>query len=824
VRVATSGWWPHGWLAAGLCVGGLTGCGAEGPSLLLVTLDTTRADRIGAMGDADAHTPMLDALAARGVVFERAYASAPLTLPSHTTMLTGLEPDRHGVRDNGHFSVPDALETVAERLSARGFDTAAFVSAAVLESSFGLDQGFAVYDDDVERQGARLDAIVPRRDAEAATAHALDWLGRRGRGRFFLWVHYYDVHAPRRPPPPWDAIDDPYDGALAYVDAQLGRLLAAAEREAGRGGLVVLVAGDHGESLGEHGEPTHGVLAYDSTLHVPLLAAGPGFPSGRRSQALVGPLDVGPTLLCAASESPPSGVQGVPLQRVAAGDVPDERVLYFESVGAHYNAGWARIAGVRTARWKYTGEPAPAELYDVVADPSERHDRVADEPAWITRLGALLAERRSRPEASGASAPLDPDLERRLAALGYLAASQRFEPGKEPDPRRYVGAHALVERGRQLALEGRVGDGIRALEVLSTSPVVRSLALNALADVYLSAGRTADAVRVQRELLTLTGSSLARIGLAGALLEDGRPEAALEALGVGDAAASRPSRASRLLRAHALLAVGRADEAESLAASFVVLDPADDAAQALVAQARALRGGPAAEIARLRTLLATSPRSAEMVRTRGTLAQLLRLEGRDAEAATLLEDGSGPAPEHRVLLARIAAEHGNPAKAAALYEEALAERPATAAWQRDLAELELELGRTEEALAIYERLVSAQPDDAALRVDRGVALFRARRLKEAELEFREAFARDPALPEVSFNLGLVELGDGREEEAERHFRRAIELRAEYGKAHLHLAMLYRKRGDPRAPYHAEQAARFSRGVAEAEAPSTPPRF
>ncbi len=286
-------------------------CGRPaGPDIVLVTLDTTRADRLGAMGRTEAHTPVLDGLAARGVLYARAFASAPLTLPSHATILTGLDPDQHGVHDNGRFVLPPSLATVAERLAARGYDTAAFVAAYVLDASFGLARGFAHYDDEMTSRDDPLRFEVPRRKGEDVTDRALAWIATPRRAPLFLWVHYYDVHLPREPAPPHDAMPDAYDGALAYVDQQIGRLLEGLARARPGHERLVVVVGDHGESLGEHDEASHGILAYDATLHVPLVVAGPGFPPGRRSDALARTVDIAPTILAAAGASPLPGSNG----------------------------------------------------------------------------------------------------------------------------------------------------------------------------------------------------------------------------------------------------------------------------------------------------------------------------------------------------------------------------------------------------------------------------------------------------------------------------------------------------------------------------------
>ena len=539
--------------------------------MLLITLDTTRADRIGAMGDESAQTPTLDALAERGTVFERAYASTPRTLPSHTTILTGLEINQHGVRDNGHFYPPDGGETLAERLSAVGYDTAAFVAAFVLDSAFGLDRGFDVYNDEIEWERKPLDQTVPQRRAEAITNLALAWLEERGSAPFFLWVHFYDPHSPHDPMPPFDAWEDPYAAEIAYTDTQIARLLEGVgvvlpdrsdEAAASERSHLIVVVGDHGESLGEHDEPSHGVVAYDSTLHVPLIAVGPGFASGRSSH-FVQTLDVTPTILAALGQEPPPGARGIPLQRTLARAESDERIGYFESFGSAFAYGWAGIAGVRDERWKYTAEPTPVELYDVIADPGETRNLAESEPRIVERLAARYAEQRpAEREISRPRGGMTLEMAEKLAALGYVEAPQRFEPGEAPDPRRFVAALGWVERALRVAAEGRMGDGIQALEMLATSPVIRAVALDALSLAYLLADRSSDAAAAYEELIRLTGKQESRLGLARSLIYADRPEEALRALQplVENDESESLSRVL-LMQARAYLALGRSDEA-----------------------------------------------------------------------------------------------------------------------------------------------------------------------------------------------------------------------------------------------------------------------
>jgi arylsulfatase A-like enzyme/Tfp pilus assembly protein PilF len=806
-----------GFLLAGLLA--LPACHADPrPNVLLITLDTTRADRLGAMGDSEARTPTLDALAARGVLFERAYASTSRTLPSHSTILTGLEIHQHRVRDNGQFLARDAGETLAERLGARGYATAAFVAAAVLDSVFGLDRGFDVYDDDIPWDQRPLSRMVPQRRGEVVVDSARAWLEKRPRDPFFLWVHLYDAHSPRDPPAPFAAMEDRYAAEIAYADAQVARLLDAVEQATAGQDTLIVVIGDHGESLGEHDEPTHGITAYDSTLHVPLIAVGPGFPPGERTARFVQSVDVTPTILAAVGEDLPAGIRGVPLQRQHSDAEPGERVGYFESFGAKFAYGWAGIAGVRTDRWKYTAEPHPIELYDVLADPAETLNRAEDTPEVVERLAAHYeALRLEDDEAAQPPEALPLEIAQKLSALGYVAVPQQFDPGQTPDPRRFVGALGWIDAALQVAGEGRLAEGIQALEILAKSPVIRAPALNDLAAAYLAAGRAADAADAYAELVSLSGTGESRLGLARALLQDNHPEQALLALEPLVAEGGEASAVALGMRAFAYLALDRIDEALEAARAALDADPTNEAAHAVASHARAVLGGAAAEIERLEKDLASSPDAARIRNTRALLAELLLAEGRDREALRVLEANPAPTAGERVLLAEIAREHGNLPRAAELYRAALAEQPTALDWRRELAGLEVSLGQWEAALALYDELVVARPSDAELRLDRGVALLLAGRAAEAEADYRLAASIDEALPEAHFNLGLLELESGREAEAERDLLRAVELRPEYGKAHFHLARIYRRRGDPRAAAHAERAAASS-----AEAVGAPP--
>jgi arylsulfatase A-like enzyme/Flp pilus assembly protein TadD len=396
----------------------------NGPNVLLVSIDTLRADHVGAYGARGVATSTLDALAARGVLFEHAMAAAPLTLPSHASLLTGQYPPTHGVRHNAIFVLREEAETLAERFQAAGYATGAVIGAAVLAPEFGLAQGFDHYDASMPERRANAAGFYER-PAQEVTDAALAWL-RRTDGPFFLWVHYYDVHASHEPPEPFATRfpKRPYDGEAAYVDQELGRLLASLEGRDRLAGTLVAVTADHGEGLGEHGESTHSYLIYDSVLHVPLIVAGPGLPAGRRVPGVVANTGLAATLLRLA---------GVPaLARTDVGDLspfwrggataPGESFAYAESLAGQLDHGWAPIHAIRGDGFHYIRAPRP-ELFDLGADPRQlanllparrpEHERIVETSE--ARIDALLAAGAElRPVA------VDADTRAQIEALGYV--------------------------------------------------------------------------------------------------------------------------------------------------------------------------------------------------------------------------------------------------------------------------------------------------------------------------------------------------------------------------------------------------------------------
>jgi choline-sulfatase len=436
-------------LAAGLLALAIAACG-EAPSppgqpavtggpgarhVLLVTIDTLRADRLGAYGYAKARTPVLDALAASGLRAARAYATAPVTLPSHASMLTGRYPPAHGARHNG-IALPAGTATLATIFKQAGFATAAFVSAFPLDRRFGLAVGFDVYGDRWARgpDGRPADERAGQRTVD----EAVGWRRSAGTARTFLWVHLFEPHAPYGDASRGRPVSDRYDDEIAEADRQVGRLLDGLGDA--RADTLVVMAADHGEAFGEHGELGHSLFVYDTTLHVPLIVQGPGVSPGRVGEAPVSLVDLAPTVLAAAKVSAPAAFDGTPLSLDSREGDALRRTLYAETMAPFEDFGWSPLRTVRDGSIKYILAPSP-ELYDTIADPAEATNLVATTPADATRLKAEVARFTSL-AAPAPSTAQTPETRRRLQSLGYLGGSgpRAGQPLADPKDRRAIAA------------------------------------------------------------------------------------------------------------------------------------------------------------------------------------------------------------------------------------------------------------------------------------------------------------------------------------------------------------------------------------------------
>ncbi len=468
------------------------------PSVLLVTIDTLRADRVGR-----GMTPAIDALAREGVTFTGARANVPLTLPSHATIMTGLLPPDTGVRENGVHRYDGRAPTLARRLRDRGYRTAAFVGAYVLDRRFGLADGFEHYDDRIPRDPARAARLEAERSGDKVVGAARDWLERADRSKpIFVWVHLYDPHAPYTPPSGFlqRARGNAYDGEVAFADAQVASLLQALRAKRGTN-LLIAIAGDHGEGLGEHGETTHGMLAYDSTLKVPMILSGPGVPRGTRVERPVTLRDLPATVL---GRIDPALGRGPGFDRLAAAGsgMPEAAadVLYAESTYPRV-AGWSPLRVLVDDRWKVIGSSG-RELYDLVRDPGEQHDVGATNPSIVAAMSARADRLFS--SSAGKTSPVSAAAAERLRALGYVAVapSAPETAGGGPNPRDQIAAWNRFEHALSLLTARPAADALPALRALAAQFPDARVFQSTYAQALKDAGRAGEASRIYRRLVT----------------------------------------------------------------------------------------------------------------------------------------------------------------------------------------------------------------------------------------------------------------------------------------------------------------------------------
>jgi arylsulfatase A-like enzyme/Flp pilus assembly protein TadD len=516
------------------CADGPATGSLAGWNVLLITVDTLRADRVGFAGYEGAETPVLDALAENGVVFENAVSSAPVTLPSHATLMTGRYPPTHGALDNAYYSLPEDVPTLAGVLRDGGYETAAVIGAFVLHGQYGLDAGFDRYDDLLRQP--RPDEYEPReRRAEEVSARAQEWLASRTGDRpFFLWAHMFDPHSPYDPPPPFNSrfAARPYDGEIAYTDREIGTLLAAMDAAGLSERTLVIVTADHGEGFGDGGERTHGLLLRTSTLRVPLVLRAPGvLPAGRRVAGLVPTVDLMPTVLDLLGVATPENVDGASATAAIRTGRAEDRRAYSETRLPENTFGWSMLAGARTDRWAWVRGPLP-ELYDLDSDPGqsrnlhgERPDVEADLDQDVQRVLAGVRDEGAR--------TITPEEVDALRALGYAYDSEA-PPASGADPKerlplwnrfddlrddfenaRYeqaaIGLEALLIEdpgnfearsllGRALVKAGRFEEGFREFGVLVEAGKVRGRTGAILAQTLTDAGRAEEAEALLRTL------------------------------------------------------------------------------------------------------------------------------------------------------------------------------------------------------------------------------------------------------------------------------------------------------------------------------------
>jgi len=629
-------------------------------SLLLITLDTFRADRLGPL------TPTLTKLAHDGVTFTNADSPVPLTLPAHSSLLSGVLPPQHGLRNNGAGSFPADRETLATKLSASGWRTGAFVSSFVLDRRFGLNRGFDVYDDEVSRDPTQASASfeAERRGGETVD-RALSWLKQADARPFFAWVHLYDAHAPYAPPPPYPQT---YDGEVAYVDAQVARLLGAIDR----GNTIVAVVGDHGEGLGEHGEMTHGLLLYEPTLHVPLIIAAPEL-KAKTIAGAVSTVDLAPTL---------ASLAGVPFGANDLLSAPSKDIYAETEYPAQF--GWSDLRSMRRGDLKFIRAPQP-EVYDLARDPGETSNQLQQQRRAYHDLSAALDAIKTT---AASSTAVDEEARRKLASLGYIAPTNATtSKGPRPNPETMAPLFRRFEQAHLLLSAHHEKEALPLLEQLVRDDANNAVFRATLAQAHRQNGDLRRAIELYREAAAQTPDD---------------PEAWYNL-------------------AAAFQDAGDQEKAGSAIAEALRLDKKRPEAHNVLGIALASTGRPAAAKGEFEKAIEIDPRNA---RAYNNLGNVLRAMNQPDEAAKAYENAVQLAPRYPDPLnglGALAVQRDRPSEALPLFDKAIALAPNffEARLNRGIA-LQLS-GDRAGAVREYEALLRDAGNRPELAAERGAA-------------------------------------------------------------------------------------------------------
>ncbi len=802
----------------------LASCNPSRPAIrnvLLISIDTLRADHLSGYGFPRPTTPNIDEVAREGVLFSNVYSPVPVTLPAHASMLTGTLPPAHGIRDNLHKRLPDASLTLAEILKPRGFTTAAVISSFVIDRRFNLNQGFDSYDD-------RLEAVtkiggLSELKGDETTRVAIRWLAEHARQPFFLFLHYYDPHDPYAPPEPFATQwrDDAYAGEVAFTDHCVGQVMAELKRLRLYDQTLIVITGDHGEMLGEHGELNHGFFVYEGALRVPLVFRVPPARAARRVEHAVSLIDIVPTVAALLGIPAPRQAQGQDLSPwlAGAGAGGRGRQLYAETITPTRYYGANSLLAVIADGWKYIETTRP-ELYDLRHDPAETLNLAGQEPARAGSLAKkLLAILAAAAQAALAaeSAGLDEEARGRLAALGYLGsggdqASYAFDRSKE-DPKDLIAFFRKDQRLNEL-VEDKKYDEARALcdQMLGQRPGFADCHLQmskiAVAEGNLDAALLAAAKAVKLD----PRKGPARLHLAGLLRGRGDLEGAI--VHYRQALVLEPdSPDAKTWLGRTLAEAGRFDEAASLLGSAVASRPESATAATQLGFVLAKQGKLAEAERSYRRALTLDPDSAE---AHAYLGSALASQGNLDEAIVHFEQALRTRPEHAELhdwLGVALREKGRTEEALGHFREAVRLAPRLAIAHFNLGRAWKQQGKLEEAAVEYRRALEIDPRLFAAHNSLGSVLGSQGRVGEAIRHFREALRIEPNDAEAHNNLGLALRMVGKQDEALPHFRAALSRRNDWPAPMSELAWILATHADPKVRNPAE-AVRLAERAAE----------
>jgi len=728
------------------------------PPILLITVDTLRADYLGAYGG-KTRTPYFDRVARDGVLFRNAYSQTPLTLPSHCSIMTGTNPVTHGVRDNIGFLLSQDNQTLPELLRDNGYNTGAFVGTLVLDSRFGLSQGFEQYDDDMTIPRSHKSEAQPlERKADQVAAAATQWIDKHATRPFFCWVHFYDPHTPYVPPVPYqqEYSQNPYAGEVAFTDAALGGLLRSLEERNIYNRTLIIITGDHGESLGEHGESTHGYFIYNSTLHVPLLIKLPDNKSaGLVLDDLAQSIDILPTVLAYVGINKPHEIQGIDLLHLIKQEHSSWSNLLYSETYYPRAFGWSELRSLRDKRYKYIAAPDP-ELFDLETDPKESINLCWSKGEIAAKMKQQLKELESRFVPSRVRQPLpvsNRTHEEQLRSLGYLASSAR--PGapadSQPlaDPKDKLPLYTLFSASQREQESGNTLRAAQLLQKIITQEPQMAVARQQLGSLYLSSGKYALAIQEYKKALSIQPDLL--VGVFN--------------LGVAHLRLRQFSEAVLSFKMATQLDGSDYEAWNYLGSAYVEAGRTQEAQQAFMRATKLKTNFAPAYL----NLAVTYKKTGEWERAAELLRQSVRL---DPVTTTYNELGS-------LLL-----EMGKTDEALEAYQKAVALSPDDSETLYNHGNVLAATGKLDLAIRAYQKSIQANPDFALAYNNLGNAYFMTNNLDRAEASYRKALDLDPKFAFASNNLGKIYLVQKRCALASRCFKRAINSDPRFAEAHF----------------------------------------
>jgi arylsulfatase A-like enzyme/Tfp pilus assembly protein PilF len=787
-------------------------------NVLLITMDTTRADHLGCYGNRGIETPTLDGLARHGVLMAQAITPVPATLPAHSSILTGLYPYHHGARANGTFRLGEENTTLAEVLHDAGYRTGAAISAFVLDSQYGTDQGFEMYHDDLTKGIKYSPQMFRERPAELTLVPVKEWLAEHADERFFFWTHFFDPHAVYLPPEPFRTRyqQNLYDGEIAYVDSQIGELLAYLDELGVRDRTLVIVTADHGEGLGEHGEQTHSLLIYDGTLHVPMIFHAPGhIDGGQVIHGVVSLVDVMPTVLDLLGVPSPVKLDGRSLLQPPP---PGERAVYCETLSTMTLHGWAPLLGVRRNDYKFILAPEP-EVYELQKDAGEMENLFKQRPELGAELQEVLIGFVGEDPWLAARAkqnlPMDEESARQLAALGYVATAPQEELPEDlanlPDPKVMVYHWERVQKGISMRNTGDIAGAIKHLEACLKDVPRDVFAMQILGGAYSTYGEADKAMEIYQRAAELAPNEPGLfLAMSGIYLSRGEFE---QALAMADRAEALEPESGDLYILRGRIADQMGNEEQALADlnKAIELDPGtagprayieigsihfaarrfDEAREAFnkAIEIDSLNGEAHDGLARIlieedkleeaKQQLALALRfNPAQPRALATLGGILSDEGKHDAALQVLERALAMSPKFAAALNNLALTYrrqGKLEEAEAKYHEAIESAPRFDLPHLNLAQLWLSQGKEEEAMEEFRAAVRANPYNAVALANLGTYHLRAGRFEEAGALLQRALRVDPDYAMAHKYLGLVCETQDQLQRAIYHYRRSLEI-------------------------------------------------